>query len=104
MNLAKMMQQATRMQSDMKTMQEKMQQTEIDANVAGVQVKMLGNGEVKAITIDPTLIDPNDKETLEDSIIAALNQARQKIETMTAEETQKIMGGMQLPPGMKLPF
>ncbi len=104
MNLAKMMQQAKRMQDDMKSLQEKMKTTEVSASVSGVSVVALGSGEVKKITIDPGLIDPAEKETLEDVIVAALNQAREKTETLTAEETKKIMGGLQLPPGMSLPF
>lgn len=104
MNIAKMMQQANRMQTDMKEMQERMKTTEISASVAGVDVVMLGSGQVKTLAIAPALIDPSDKETLEDTIVAALNQAREKMEKMVAEESQKIMGGLQLPAGMKLPF
>lgn len=104
MNIAKMMQQATKMQSDMKAMQERLKTTEVQAETAGVNVVMLGNGLVKSLSIDPSLIDPNDKETLEDTIIAALNKARDKMEEMVASETQKIMGGLKLPPGMSLPF
>jgi DNA-binding YbaB/EbfC family protein len=104
MNLAKMMQQAKRMQDDMKSLQERLKTTEMAASVSGVSVVALGSGEVKKITIDPALIDPNDKETLEDVIVAALNAVRQKSEDMTAAETKKIMGGLQLPPGFSLPF
>src|SRR5690606_28648219 len=104
MNLAKMMQQAKRMQDDMKALQDKMKTTEVFATVSGVSVVALGSGEIKKITIDPALIDPAEKETLEDVIVAALNQARVKSEQMTADETKKIMGGLQLPPGFNLPF
>lgn len=104
MNIAKMMQQATKMQSDMKSMQERLKTTEVQAETAGINVVMLGNGLVKSLSIDPSLIDPADKETLEDTVIAALNKARDKMEEMVAEETQKIMGGLKLPPGISLPF
>jgi DNA-binding YbaB/EbfC family protein len=104
MNIAKMMQQATKMQSDMKTMQAKLQSTEVESSLSGINVKMLGSGQLKSLSIDAALIDPNDKETLEDLIVAAVNKAREKIEEMTAGETQKIMGGLQLPPGFQLPF
>jgi nucleoid-associated protein EbfC len=104
MNIAKMMQQAKRMQDDMKSMQERLKSTEISANVSGVSVVIFGTGHIKSITIDPALINPSDKETLEDVLVAALNQAHEKSEKATAEETQKIMGGLQLPAGFQLPF
>ena len=104
MNIAKMMQQATKMQSDMKSMQEKLGKSEIETSLSGVNVKILGNGQLLSLGIDASLIDPSDKETLEDLIVAAVNQARAKVEEMTASETQKIMGGLKLPPGFNLPF
>lgn len=104
MNLAKMMQQATRVQSDMKAMQERLKSATFDANVSGVAVTILGSGDVQKVTIDASLIDPNEKETLEDVIVAALNQARAKMEEAVAAETQGIMGGLKLPPGFQLPF
>ena len=104
MNIAKMMQQATKMQSDMKSLQERMKTTEVQADTAGISVVMLGSGLVKSMSIDADLIDPADKETLEDAVIAAINNAREKVEAMVADETQKIMGGLKLPPGMSLPF
>lgn len=104
MNIAKMMQQATKMQSDMKTMQEKLGKSEIETSLSGVNVKIFGNGQLLSLNIDASLIDPNDKETLEDLIVAAVNQARAKAEELTTAETQKIMGGLKLPPGFNLPF
>lgn len=104
MNIAKMMQQAKRMQDDMKVLQEKLKTTEVQGGAGGVNVTMFGNGAVKAITIDPTLLNPADKETVEDVIVAALNKAREAMEKMVESETQKIMGGLQLPPGFQLPF
>jgi DNA-binding YbaB/EbfC family protein len=88
----------------MKSLQEKMKTTEVSSVLSGVSVTMLGSGEVKKISIDQGLIDPKDKETLEDLIVAVLNNAREKAESMTADETKKIMGGLQLPPGFNLPF
>lgn len=104
MNIAKMMQQATKMQTDMKAMQEKLKLAEIEAALSGISVKMLGSGVLTGLTIDQSLVDPDDKETLEDLLIAAVNKAREKMEEMVAAETQKIMGGLQLPPGFQLPF
>lgn len=104
MNLAKMMQQATRMQTDMKTMQERLKTAEVEATLSGVTVKMLGDGKLSQLKIDTDLVNPDDKETLEDVLVAAVNQAREKMEKMVADETQKIMGGLQLPPGFQMPF
>ena len=63
-----------------------------------------GKGELRKIKIDPKIIDPADAEMLEDLIVAAHRDAKAKIEAASAEEMQKVTGGMQLPPGMKLPF
>lgn len=104
MNIAKMMQQAKRMQDDMKSLQERLKTMEVAGAVGGVTVIMYGSGAVKSINIDAALINPQDKETLEDIILAALNKAREAMETMVSSETQKIMGGLQLPPGFQLPF
>jgi DNA-binding YbaB/EbfC family protein len=104
MNIAKMMQQATRMQGDMKSMQERLKTTTFDATLSGISVTVFGSGELKSLVIDPSLIDPAEKETLEDLIIAAVNQARAKMEEAVAVETKAIMGGLQLPPGFQLPF
>ena len=56
------------------------------------------------MTIDPALIDPDDAEVLEDLIVAAHNDAKAKSEEMMAEEMKAVTGGLQLPPGMKMPF
>ena len=105
MNITKMMQQATKMQSDMKAMQEKLKSAEVENTLSGINVKISGDGEtLKGLTIDASLIDPNDKETLEDLIIAAVNKAIEKAKEMGASEAQKIMGGLKLPPGIQLPF
>ena len=100
-----MMQQATKMQSDMKAMQEKLKTAEVESALSGINIKISGDGEtIKGLTIDKELIDPNDKETLEDLLIAAINKAIEKAKEIGAAEAQKIMGGLQLPPGIKLPF
>jgi len=105
MNIAKMMQQANKMQNDVKALQEKLNQTDIDSNLSGIAITMtVGTKQLKKLSIDAGLIDPTDKETLEDLLIAAINQAQVKADEMSAAETQKIMGGLQLPAGMKLPF
>jgi DNA-binding YbaB/EbfC family protein len=105
-NLAGLMKQASQMQAKMQEMQEKLESMEIEgASGAGmVAVTLNGRGEMKRVKIDPKLADPAEMETIEDLIVAAHADAKRKIETMASEEMQKITGGMQLPPGMKLPF
>ena len=58
----------------------------------------------KSLKIDPNLIDPSEIEILEDLVVAAHNDAKTKLEQMIQEKTSEMMGGMQLPPGIKLPF
>ncbi len=69
-----------------------------------MRVTLNGKGEMKGVKIDPKLADPADMEMLEDLIVAAHRDAKDKIDAQTSAEMQKITGGMQLPPGMKLPF
>jgi len=90
----------------MAEMQERMNQVEMEGASGGgmVKVKVSGKGEMKGITIDPSLVDPKEVEVLEDLIIAAFNDAKAKVETHVAEEMGKITGGLNLPGGMKLPF
>ena len=105
-NLAGLMKQASQMQSRMQEMQAKLEATE-HTGVSGagmVTVRMNGKHEVKGLKIDPKLADPAETEMLEDLVMAALADARGKVETAAAEEMQKVTGGMQLPGGMKLPF
>ena len=103
-NLGQLMKQAQEMQDKMAEMQESLGQMEI-AGVAGlVMVTLNGKGEMRRLRIDPTLANPDEAEILEDLIVAAHNDAKGKIEARVQEETQKLMGGLPLPPGMKLPF
>jgi DNA-binding YbaB/EbfC family protein len=105
-NLAGLMKQASQMQSKMQEMQATLEAMEIQG-VAGagmVTVTLSGKSEMKRVRIDPKLADPAEMEMLEDLILAAHADAKQKIEAATAEEMQKVTGGMQLPAGMKLPF
>ena len=105
-NLSGLMKQAQQMQSKMQEMQSKLEAMEIQG-VAGaglVSVTLNGKGDLRRIKIDPKIVDPADTEMLEDLVVAAHTDARRKIEAATAEEMQKVTGGLQLPPGMKLPF
>jgi DNA-binding YbaB/EbfC family protein len=105
-DLMGMMKQAKQLQSKMQEMQEQVAALEVTgASGAGlVEVTLSGKGLMKALKIDPTLIKPDDAEILEDLLLAAHNDARAKLDVRTAELAQDATGGLQLPPGMKLPF
>jgi len=104
-NLGNLMKQAQAMQQKMAEMQEKMAQTEFEGQAGAGMVKatVSGKGEIKRIKIEPSAVDPADVGLLEDLIVAACNDARGKAEAMMAEESQKLMGGLGLPPGFNLP-
>lgn len=105
-NLAGLMKQATQMQAKMQEMQATLESAEMtgEAGAGLVKVTLNGKGDLKHVKIDPKVIDPSDTEMMEDLILAAHRDAKSKIEAFAAEEMQKATGGMQLPPGMKLPF
>jgi DNA-binding YbaB/EbfC family protein len=105
-NLGQMLKQAQAMQSKMAEMQEKLAAVEMTGAAGGGMVKVTLNGknEMRAVKIDPSLVDPKDTEVLEDLIVAAFNDAKNKVDAHMAEEMAKITGGLQLPPGMKMPF
>ena len=105
-NLGQMMKQAQEMQAKMAEMQEKLGDLEVSGAAAGgmVEVTLNGKGEVRRIKIDPSLVDPAEIEVMEDLIVAGFNDAKAKVEAQLAEEMAKLTGGLQLPPGMKLPF
>lgn len=105
MNIAKMMQQANKMQGDMKALQERLKTTDVTHSTSGVTITLnAGSGKISALSVDASLLDANDKETFEDVMIAAFNQTVDKKDALVGEETQKIMGGLQLPPGFQMPF
>ncbi len=105
-NLGQLMKQAQEMQEKMAEMQGSLVAIEIEG-VAGaglVTVVLNGKGDMRRLKIDPSLVKPEDAEILGDLIVAAHNDAKSKIEIRVQEETQKLMGGLPLPPGMKFPF
>ncbi|MEE8559879.1 MAG: YbaB/EbfC family nucleoid-associated protein [Alphaproteobacteria bacterium] len=105
-NLGQMMKQAQQMQAKMAEMQAKLEGVEVTGASGGglVTVTLSGKGEARKIKIDPSLVDPEDIEVLEDLITAGFNDAKAKLEARIAEEMAKLTGGLDLPPGMKLPF
>jgi nucleoid-associated protein EbfC len=105
-NLGQMMKQAQQMQAKMAELQARLDQVEVTGASGGgmVQVTLTGKGEMRKLKIDKSLVDPNEVEVLEDLVAAAFNDAKQRVESHVAEEMSKLTGGLNLPPGMKLPF
>jgi DNA-binding YbaB/EbfC family protein len=105
-NFKEMMQQAQQMQFKLQEMQEKLKDVYIEGQAGGgmVKVTMSCAGVVKNIEIDPSIIKADDKETLEDLITAAMNNANDVKDAKIKEETEGMMGSMGLPPGTQLPF
>ncbi|HEY1503865.1 MAG TPA: YbaB/EbfC family nucleoid-associated protein [Stellaceae bacterium] len=105
-NLGQMMKQAQEMQARMAEMQAKLAEVEMSGSAGGgmVQVTLNGKGEMRRVKIDKALIVPDEAEVLEDLIVAATNDAKGKVEAHLQQEMSKLTGGLQLPPGMKLPF
>jgi DNA-binding YbaB/EbfC family protein len=105
-NLAGLMKQAQQMQDKMQEMQAKLELLLVEGSSGAGMVAMTlnGKGEMKKVRIDPKLADPAETEMLEDLLVAAHADAKRKIEQVAAEEMQKMTGGLNLPPGMKLPF
>ncbi len=103
--LAGLMKQAQAMQDNLKKAQDELALIEVsgESGAGLVKVTMTCKHDVKRVVIDPSLFG-DDKDMLEDLIAAAINDAVQKVERMTQEKMSSLMGGMQLPPGMKLPF
>ncbi|MDX1425821.1 MAG: YbaB/EbfC family nucleoid-associated protein [Kiloniellales bacterium] len=105
-NIGQIMKQAQQMQTKMAELQAQLAEMEVSGAAGGgmVQVTMSGKGELRGVKIDPSLADPNDIEVLEDLIMAAANDAKAKVEARVQEEMQKLTGGLELPPGLQLPF
>ena len=97
--------QAKKMQEKMKDTQEALKKIEVEGVSGGSAVKVImnGDGELKKISINDSLLK-EPKEIIEDLIVAAHNNAKSKLKEKTSEEISKLTGGINLPPGFKLPF
>ena len=97
--------QAKKMQEKMKETQESLKKIEVEGTSGGDAVKVImnGEGELKKITLNDATYKES-KEILEDLIVAAHNDAKSKLKKKTSEEISKVTGGINLPPGFKLPF
>ena len=98
-NMQAMIKQAQKMQEDMATKQAELEEQEYETSAGGgvVTVKINGKKEILSVKIDPEVVDPDDVETLEDLVVAAVNEAIKTVENISAEEMQKITGSVGLP-------
>ena len=105
MDINNLMKQAQQMQEKMAKMQEQAANTEVEGKSGAglVSVIMTGRYDVKKVSIDPSLLS-EDKELLEDLLAAAVNDAVRKVEQQTKSAMGAMTGGLELPPGFKLPF
>ncbi len=105
-DLMGMMKQAKDLQEKMQALQGEVAALEVEGSSGGglVSVVMSGKSEMKRLKIDPSLLKPEEAEIVEDLIVAAVNDARAKAEAVLADKMREMTGGLQLPPGMNLPF
>ena len=105
-NLGDMMKQIQAMQERMAGMQAKLEQASVTGQSGGglVTVTLNGKGGMTGVMVDAALLKPEEKDIVEDLLVAAHADAKAKVEAMMAEEMKLVTGGMALPPGMKLPF
>lgn len=103
--LAGLMQQAQKMKEEMERSQEELARLEVTGAAGGgmVEVLMTGRHEVRRVKIDPSLLT-DDADMLEDLIAAAMNDATNKVAAMQKDQMGELAGGLNLPPGFKLPF
>ncbi|MDZ4382645.1 MAG: YbaB/EbfC family nucleoid-associated protein [Parvibaculum sp.] len=98
------MKQAQQLQSRMQNLQAELETAEVEGRAGGglVAVVMSGKGEVKKVAIDPSLMKEDEREVLEDLIVAASADAKAKAEALAAEKMKSVTGGLALPPGLGL--
>ncbi|MEX3011086.1 YbaB/EbfC family nucleoid-associated protein [Hoeflea sp. TYP-13] len=105
-DLMGMMGKVKEMQEKMASMQEEVEKLELEGTSGGgmVTVRLNGKGIMLGLSVDPSLINSDEVEILEDLIVAAHNDAKGKVEAAVQEKTQELTAGLPIPPGMKLPF
>ncbi|CUH95658.1 hypothetical protein P22_1732 [Propionispora sp. 2/2-37] len=101
-NMAGMMKKVQKLQADMAKLQEKLKARTVEVSSGGGAIKIIINGEkqIQSVKIEPSAVDPQDVEMLEDLIAAAVNEAIKKVDDMMAAEMGKLTGGLNLPPGL----
>jgi nucleoid-associated protein EbfC len=99
-----LMKQATELKSKMEAMQAELDRMAVEGTAGGglVSVTLSGKSELRSTRVDDSLLKPDQKEILEDLLVAAHADARRKLETMVADKMQALTGGLPLPPGLKL--
>ena len=99
-----LMKQASELKSKMEAMQAELERLEVEGSSGGglVALTLSGKGDLRGVRIDDSLLKPDQKEIVEDLIVAAHADARRKLETTLAEKMQALTGGLPLPPGLKL--
>jgi len=99
-----LMKQASELKSKMEAMQAELDRLEVEGTSGGglVTIKISGKADLRAVRIDNSLFKPDQKEIVEDLIVAAHADAKRKLETQLAEKMQALAGGLPLPPGLKL--
>jgi nucleoid-associated protein EbfC len=105
-DMGKLMRQAQEMQSKMAEVQERLEAIEVEGEAGAGLVKAVASakGELRRLSIDPSLFKPEEREVVEDLIVAAVKEAVGRAQAKAQEEIGKVTGGLSLPPGMKLPF
>lgn len=105
-DMAKLMKQAQEMQGRMAEAQGKLDAIEVtgESGAGLVKVTVTAKGEVKALSIDPSVFNPEEKEVVEDLIVAAIKDAQARASEAAKAEMAKVTEGLALPPGLKLPF
>ena len=98
-NMQGMIKQAQKIQEDMATLQEELDAREYEIKAGGgvVTVKITGKLEILAIEVSPEIVDPDDTETLNDILTAAVNEAIKKVNTTNTDEMNKVTGGLNIP-------
>jgi DNA-binding YbaB/EbfC family protein len=99
-----MMKQAAALQAKFAEMQAELDQTEVEGKAGGgvVTVRLSAKGDLKGVSIDPSLLKPEEREIVEDLIVAAHADARRKAEEVMQQKMKSLTGGLPLPPGLKL--
>ena len=102
--LGNLLKQAQKVQEEMAKIQEDLAQKKVEATSGGgmVTVEVNGQQEILSVKIDPEVIKPDDREMLEDLVLAAVNEGMRKAKDLIKEEMAKVAGGLSLPPGMGL--
>ncbi|MBA2936335.1 YbaB/EbfC family nucleoid-associated protein [Sphingomonas sp. CGMCC 1.13654] len=106
MNLEELMKAAQNVQDQLSKAQDTLDKVEVEGVAGGglVRVKATAKGRIIGVDLDDSLLQPSEKQMLEDLIAAAFNDARAKADAVSQQEMGKMTQGLPLPPGFKLPF